>query len=302
MDKQELITLVNKDLTDEHAAIIRYLVHGYLEGEDTPIGAGLLSRAREEMWHMHWLGMIIGKLGGEPNLTPAPYPFDPTNRATIFKSYVEYEEKLIPHYHGEADKVDDPHIKRVLHREAWESAIHAKKFQRVHDKLKPDLAAGKPGEENELPAAFVEKIQEMIAAKYTEMLQNIRTAWVFQKEEMLGWEIMDFAFTKMKQLAHIAEPVAENGINPKFRATKIDLSTSIGLALKKALEDVRSSRERHLDLQKDTEIQKHAGLLINLDLSVQQEEYEAAEIEDRYWVRIGEQWARSTGSKRGSGD
>jgi hypothetical protein len=141
------------------------------------------------------------------------------------------------------------------------------------------MAAGKPGGENKLPAGFVEKVQEMVAAKYTEMLQHIRISWVFQKEEMLGWEIMDFAFTKMKQLAHVAEPVAENGINPKFKANNIDLSASIGFALKKALEDVRSSRERHLDLQNDTETKKHAGLLINLDLSVQQEAYEREEIE-----------------------
>jgi bacterioferritin len=114
MEKQELIAMLNKDMAEEHAAILRYLVHSYLEGEDTPLGASLLSRAREEMWHMHWLGMIVGRHGGEPNLTPAPYPYDPTNRATIFKSYVDYELKLVPHYHGEADKVDDPHIKRVL--------------------------------------------------------------------------------------------------------------------------------------------------------------------------------------------
>jgi len=87
----------------------------------------------------------------------------------------------------------------------------------------------------------------------------------------------------MKQLAHDAEPIAENGLNPKFKETKIDLSATIGLALKKALDDVRSSRERHLDLQKDTETQKYAGLLINLDLSVQQEAYEAEEIEG--WVK-----------------
>jgi len=129
MDKAELIAMLNKDIAEEHAAIIRYLTHSYLEGEDTPLGAGLLSRSREEMWHMHWLGLIIGQLGGEPNMTPAPYPFDPTNRETIFKSYVEYELKLVPHYNGEADKVDDPHIKRVLQREGWESAYHARKFQ-----------------------------------------------------------------------------------------------------------------------------------------------------------------------------
>ena len=116
MDKQALIDMLKRDLTDEHAAIIRYLVHGYLEGEDTPLGSSLISISREEMWHMHWLGMSIGGLGGEPDFTPAPYPHDPTSRATMLRSYVEYEEKLIPHYNGEADKVDDPHIKRVLQR------------------------------------------------------------------------------------------------------------------------------------------------------------------------------------------
>jgi bacterioferritin len=116
MKKKELIELLNRDLTDEHAAIIRYLVHGWLEGEDTPIGASLLSRSREEMWHMNWLGTIIGKLGGEPDFIPAPYPYDPSNRTTIFQSYVDYEEKLVPHYNGEAYMVDDLHIKKILQR------------------------------------------------------------------------------------------------------------------------------------------------------------------------------------------
>lgn len=280
MEKQELIAMLNKDLADEHAAIIRYLVHSYLEGEDTPLGASLLSRCREEMWHMHWLGMIIGRLGGEPNMTPAPYPHDPTNRATIFKSYVEYELKLIPHYNGEADKVDDPHIKRVLQREAWESEYHAKKFQRMLDKLTPEQAQGLPGEENELPEQFVERLQGLVASKYTEMLQHIRTSWVFQQQGMLGWQTMDFAMTKMKQLAHLAEEVAENGITPRFEAGEIDKSGSVGVALKKALEDVKSARKEHLDFQGEGETQKHAGLLLNLDLALKQEDYEAAEIED----------------------
>lgn len=279
MNKQEVIAMLNRDLTDEHAAIIRYLVHGYLEGENTPLGAGLLSRAREEMWHMHWLGMIIGELGGEPDMKPGPYPFDPTNRATIFKSYMVYEEKLIPHYNGEAEKVDDPHIKRVLQREAWESAIHAKKYQRILEKLKPAMASGQPGGDNTLPAKFIEKLQEIVAHKYTEMLQYLRNAWVFQRKGISGWQIIDFSFTKMKQLAHIAEPVAENGITPQFKAGKIDTSAAIGIALKKALEDVRVSREQHFSLKKDSETQKHTGLVINLELSIRQEDYEAAEIE-----------------------
>ncbi len=280
MEKQALIDRLNRDLADEHAAIIRYLVHGYMEGEDTPLGASLISISREEMWHFHWLGMIIGKLGGEPNFTPAPYPYDPTSRATILRSYIEYEEKLIPHYGGEAEKVDDPHIRRVLEREAWESAIHARKFQRKLDKLSPEEAAGLPGGESELPEELLDKLQAEVTSKYTEMLQHLRTSWVFQKDEIMGWKIMDQAMEKMKHLAHFAEDIAEDGIAPKLKPGEIDRSSAIGLALKRALEDVRTARERHLKLREDSEVRKHSGLVINLDLTVQQEEYQGAELED----------------------
>lgn len=283
MENEKLINMLNRDMTDEHAAIIRYLVHSYLEGEDSPIGASLLSRAREEMWHMHWLGMIIGKLGGEPDLNPAPYPYDPTNRKTIFKSYVAYEEKLIPHYMKEADLVDDPHIKRVLRREAWESEMHAKKFQRTHDKLTSEQAESLPGEENELPDSFVEKLQNVVEVKYTQMLQALRDAWVFQSHEISGWQIIDFSFTKMKQLAHMAEEVAENGIDPRLKKGNIITSPAIGTALQNALESVRATRNLHTDIKNDPEAQKHSGLMLNLDLSVKQETYEAEEIED--WLK-----------------
>jgi len=283
MENEQLINMLNRDLTDEHAAIIRYLVHSYLEGEDSPLGASLLSRAREEMWHMHWLGMIIGKLGGEPDLTPAPYPYDPTNRKTIFKSYVAYEEKLIPHYMKEADLMGDPHIKRVLQREAWESEMHAKKFLKIHDKLTSEQAQSLPGEENELSESLVEKIQTIVEVKYTQMLAAIRDAWVFQGSGLSGWQIIDFSFTKMKQLAHIAEEVAENGIEPRFIKGNISTSASIGAALKNSLESVRTTRDLHKNLQNDPEAQKHSGLMANLDLSAKQEAYEAEEIED--WLK-----------------
>ncbi len=280
MDKQALLEKLNKDLADEHAAIIRYLVHGWMEGEDTPLGSSLISISREEMWHMHWLGMIIGELGGEPNFTPAPYPYDPTSRATMLRSYVEYEENLIPHYNGEADQVDDPHIRRVLQREAWESAIHARKFQRKLDKLSQQEAEGLPGEESELPKELLEQLQAEVTSKYTEMLQHLRTCWVFQKDENLGWKIMDQAMEKMRHLAHFAEDIAEDGVAPEFKPGRTDKSGTIGAALKKALEDVRTARERHLKLSDDIEVKKHSGLVINLDLTVQQEAYQGAELAD----------------------
>ncbi len=283
MEKQELISMLNKDLAEEHAAIIRYLVHSYLEGEDTPLGAKLLSRCREEMWHMHWLGMIIGKLGGEPDLNPAPYPYDPTNRATIFQSYVEYEKRLIPHYNSEAEKVDDPHIQRVLRREAWESHMHARKFERMLRKLDKKEASETPGEANELPDDYAEKIQSLVEFKYNLMLRHVRDSWVFQNEDLFGWKLMDFAMTQMKQLAHLSEPVAENGISPRFTLQPQELSATLGTALAKTLENVELSIKRHRALREHEETQKHAGEIINLELTIDQETYQADEIKD--WLK-----------------
>jgi len=283
MDNKDLIRMLNRDLADEHAAVLRYIVHGYQEGEDTPIGASLLSRAREEMWHMHWLGMIIGQLGGEPEMKPAPYPFDPANRSTMFKSYIDYEKKLIPHYREEAGRVNDPHIRRVLEREAWESNVHAGKFNKILNKLKPDEAAGKPGTGGKLSPEFISRLQEIIKNKYTQMLQGIRNAWVFQKDAKLGWQIMDFSMTKMKQLAHVAEEVAANGMSPMFKTDKLDLSASLAEALKNAAADLEKTRVDHIALQIGDEIKKHAGLALNIELTVNQEEYEEAEINE--WIQ-----------------
>jgi hypothetical protein len=63
----------------------------------------------------------------------------------------------------------------------------------------------------------------------------------------------------------------------------LEKSDSVGAALKKGLEDVRAAREEHLKFQGESETQKHAGLLLSLDLALKQEEYEAAEIED--WTK-----------------
>ena len=280
MKKTELINMLNRDLADEHAAIIRYLVHGWLEGEDTPLGASLISRSREEMWHMHWLGMIIGQLGGSFNFKPAPYPYDPTNRATIFRSYVAYEQKLIPHYNREADMVNDPHIKRVLKREAWESAYHAKKFQRILDKLSPDQARTAPGGERELPASFLDVLQKETTGKYHEMLQHIGYAWALQKKSLSAWNLMDQAMVKMKQLSHFAEDIGGNGVPVTFKPGKIEITKDFGKSFKKAAGDVLKSHGRHKKLIRDSEFQKHAGLVINLDLTIQQEQYEAEELGD----------------------
>jgi bacterioferritin len=51
------------------------------------------------------------------------------------------------------------------------------------------------------------------------------------------------------------------------------------------LEDVQTARGRHLKLRDDSEVKKHSGLVINLDLTVEQEAYQGAELEDWHKTR-----------------
>ena len=280
MQTNQLIDMLNRDLADEHAATLRYLVHSYFEGEDNEFGAPILSRAREEMWHMHWLGMVIGKLGGEPELVPAKYPFDPSNRGSILQSYIDYEENLVPHYNKEAEQVDDSHIKRVLEREAWESGIHAQKFRKMLDKLSTEDAKTLPGAEAELPEEFLNTLQQEVAAKYSNMLTHIRDSWVFQKQGISGWKLMDQAMEMMKQLAHFTEDVAENGLYPQLEVEEVERQTDLTAALSNKEETLKQSLARHEALQKQDETQKHKGFLLNLDLTIRQEANQIAELQD----------------------
>ena len=96
----------------------------------------------------------------------------------------------------------------------------------------------------------------------------------------MSWQLKDQAMEKMKQLAHFAEDIAENGLQVQFKPGKIDKSNTISDAFKRATNDVKKAHGRHAKFRKDEELQKHGGLVINLDLTIQQEQYQAEELED----------------------
>ena len=112
--------MLNADLRDEHASVIRYLIHAYQVGEDTSLGALLLSMAREEMWHMDWLADELGEMGAEPTMKQGVYPHDPTSNASLLRSYIEWEEGLVVAYAEQAAEVDKPDIKRILMQQSKE--------------------------------------------------------------------------------------------------------------------------------------------------------------------------------------
>jgi len=137
-----------------------------------------------------------------------------------------------------------------------------------------------PGEANGLTAELAGLIQQSVAVKYQQMLQTLRGAWVHQDQAIGAWQRMDFPMTKMKQLAHSAEEVAENGMAPDFSAAALELPGTFNAVLNKTVTDLKVSMAFHNRIRANAEAQKHSGLMSSLDLTFRQEQYEADGLRD----------------------
>jgi len=67
MKKGELVSLLLHNVALEHAAIVQYLYHVFLIGDEEITGE-IEKIARQEMRHMKWFAHRIAQLGGEVEL------------------------------------------------------------------------------------------------------------------------------------------------------------------------------------------------------------------------------------------
>ncbi|MGC9348990.1 MAG: hypothetical protein ACP5JG_12675 [Anaerolineae bacterium] len=294
MDKEELREMLNKDLADEHASIIRYLIHAYQVGDDTPFGNMLLTTAREEMWHMDWLGDEIGERGWEPDMVKGPYPYDGTSNASLLRSYIEWEENLVEVYEEQAAQVDDPELKRILLQLGWESVTHRRRFAYWLEKLGPEGEEPLEFEPSDFSEAFSRRLDGEVDEHYKLVLQHLRHAFVFEEDSCpVGSELELTAMRHMKHMSYFAEELAERGHELEFEFPGIDLSDMVDAALDADLELTDGTRERlaflghlpemgeHDDLKLEVEnMVTRDGMLIALLKGLEEEAEEAAEAPD----------------------
>ncbi len=281
MDKKELIDMLNRDLADEHASVIRYLIHAYQAGEDTPLGAMMLSMAREEMWHMDWLADEIGEMGAEPDMKQGVYPHDPTSNASLLRSYIAWEDNLVVAYAKQAEQVDAPDTKRILMQQSEESAIHSQRFAKMLAKLGPEgeepLAYA---ESQKFSAEFANRIKHDMSDEYRLVLQHLRHSFVLEDESCpVSSELELTAMRHMKHLSYFAEELADAGHQLDFAHPTIDMSRSIGSALNADLDLTQEARERFLELSKNPELAEHQGLKTEVDHMISQETFLASQVE-----------------------
>lgn len=274
MDRNELIDMLNKDLADEHASIIRYLIHAYQVGEDTPLGSMLLNNAREEMWHMDWLGDYLGEMGVEPDMQQGIYPHDPTSNASLLRSYVAWEDNLVHVYEKQAEMVDDPELKRVLRQLGLESLPHKHRFERWLEILGPEGEEPLEFEEGSYSPEMMKRFHHEVRDQYKMVLQHLRHAFVFEDDNCPASSELELtAMRHMKSLSHFAETLAEYGEMPNFDYPGVDLSKSLTKAIQSNLAMTEDARKRFEEIAADPELKGHPGLGIELENMIMRNEY-----------------------------
>ncbi len=266
MDRKAFIAMLNKDLADEHASIVRYLIHAYQVGESTSFGQMLLSTAREEMWHMDWLGDELGEMGEEPEMAQGVYPYDGTSNASLLRSYIEWEEGLIRMYEQQAAQVDEPALKRILHQLGWESITHKRRFESWLEKLGPEGEKPFETEVGDLSPHLVGKFHKEVDAQYRLVLQHLRHAFVLEDASCPASSELELtAMRHMKNLSHFAEELIDSGEELPFGYPGVDGSRDVAEALAADLRLTTEAQERFILLSQDPEVAEHPDLKIEID-------------------------------------
>ena len=135
MDKNKVIELLNKDLQDEHGAIIQYLNHAYGIGEGE-MACEIEATARDEMRHLDWLAEAIVELDGVLSLERGTMRMSGTQVSEWMQNNVILEEGAIKQYQEHISLIDDPRIKRLLQRILSDEKAHHGSFSHFVEKAK----------------------------------------------------------------------------------------------------------------------------------------------------------------------
>jgi bacterioferritin len=235
MDKDKVIELLNKDIQDEHGAIIQYLGHAYAMGEGE-MACEIEAIAREEMRHLDWLAETVVELGGTPSLKRGTMRMGGQAVTDWMKNDVTLEEGAITQYQEHIKLIDDPKIKRLLRRILSDEQSHHGDFEHFVDKAKKEGAKDLRGSRRD---RVTEILDWGIAHEYTVVLQYLLHSYLSPNEEVKE-QMQDQAINEMQHLGWLAEEMVSGRGSPRIEHTEVDRSTKTADMLRA---DIKVERE-----------------------------------------------------------
>lgn len=156
---EDVINMLNADITGEIEAILTYLRHQFVIGV-CEISRTMEEIARDEMRHLEWLSETVADLGGIPTIEHAQLHLDGQDLPSMLKRDVGLEEMAINLYQEHIDVIIDPKIRHLLrkimneeieHRDEFADKLHGLSIETQSQESvgKPELTIGslKEGEE-----------------------------------------------------------------------------------------------------------------------------------------------------------
>ena len=220
MEKEKIIELLNKDLQDEHGAIIQYLNHAYGIGEGE-MACEIEALARDEMRHLDWLAETIVELGGTLSLERGTMRMGGAQVTDWMKNDVMLEAGAIAQYKEHIKLIDDPKIKRLLKRILSDEEAHHGKFEHFVEKAQRDGAKDIRGTRQD---KTTQTLNWGVEHEYTVILQYLLHSYMTRNEEAKE-ELQDQAINEMQHLGWLAEEMVDGGGNPRIEHTEPDRST-----------------------------------------------------------------------------
>jgi len=220
VNKDEIIALLNKDLEDEHGAIIQYLNHAYGMGEGE-MACEVEAIARDEMRHLDWLAETIVGLGGTPSLKRGTMRMVGKTVPDWMRDDVSLEEDAIKQYQEHIKTIDDPKIKRLLKRILSDEESHRGSFEHFVGKAQREGAEDVRGTREDKVAKV---LNWGVEHEYTVILQYLLHSYMTKNEEAKE-ELQDQAINEMQHLGWLAEELAGMKGSPRIEHTEVDKST-----------------------------------------------------------------------------
>ncbi len=248
MDKDKIIALLNKDLQDEHGAIIQYLNHAYAMGEGE-MACEIEALARDEMRHLDWLAETVAELGGTPSLERGTMLMSGESVADWMGNNVLLEKGAVNQYQEHIKLIDDPKIKRLLERILSDEESHHGSFERFTEKAQKKGMKDIRGSRQD---KTTRTLNWGVEHEYTVILQYLLHSYMTPNKEAQE-QLADQAINEMQHLGWLAEEIIGSGGNPKIEHTEVDQSTKTPDMLRADIKIEKKVADAYDQAAKETE-------------------------------------------------
>ncbi len=240
MKKSELIATLLYNVALEHSAIVQYLYHIFLIGDEEVTGE-IEKIARQEMRHMKWFAHRVVQLGGEVELRriEEEIKVGGPDWKSMIQNDVSAEEAAIEIYTKQLDELEDDSVRRLLERVIRDESEHRHEFSELLEKIE----GREPVEEKsrKVDEKTAELVNRLIREEYRILLSYLHS--FFRSKD---WEyrdiLMDLAVESMVHMGELGEKLGEAGAVPDLSVPSLEK----GYRLEEHILDEESAGEDYL--------------------------------------------------------